>query len=81
MQNKKYFNHIQILDSQGTFKESFNKFMHVIIGSLPPPTPQKILISTLDTREILGISFSKINFSSFFPTPPFPEGKLLLFFI
>lgn len=37
------FNHIQIFDSRGTFQESFNKFVRVMIGSLPPPTPKKIL--------------------------------------
>lgn len=43
IQNKMNFNHIQIFDSRGTFQESFNKFIHVMIGSLPPPTPKKIL--------------------------------------
>lgn len=43
IQNKKYSNHIQIFDSWGTFQESFNKFMPVMIGCLPTPHPKKIL--------------------------------------
>ena len=42
VQNKKYFNYIQILDSWwGALQESFNKFMHIVIGF--PPPPKKIL--------------------------------------